>query len=65
MKKDAFEIIRKELEQYDLDSVSLASGMSKATLSNWVNKKHKARFASLLNVAGVIGFKIETKAVRG
>lgn len=60
-KLDAFEIIRKELEQYDLQSVANAAEISKTTLFNWVNKRNKANFTTLVKVANVLGFEVNVE----
>jgi len=61
---DAFEFIRTELIQYDLESVAEASGICQGTLINWIEGKHKARFTNLVSVAYCLGYNIEVKAVK-
>ena len=59
--KEAFEIIRAELEKYDLESVAEASEVSLTTLNNWISGHCCARYMNLVKVAHVLGYNIVLK----
>ena len=61
---DAFDFIRKELIQYDLESVSEASGVSESALISWIDGRFKARFDNLVSVAYCLGYDIQVQAVK-
>ena len=49
--------VKKELRFYEYKSVSLAAGLSHATVGHWMVNKHHPREENLLNVAWVLGVK--------
>lgn len=64
MHEDAFETIREELKQYNLKSVADCAGVSISTLYYWLERKGKPRYTTLCKVSKVLGFSLQTRAVK-
>lgn len=58
MKTEAFNFIKNELRDYDLQSVADTAEVNVQTLEHWLDGKFCPRYTNLVKVANVLGYGI-------